>query len=162
MLTDGEIDTLARQVISRIVGNPQSAETGTFEVRQTTHGEAIVVYDASDTRYGDFRCAYIPLDAIKRIISECDNMLEGFTVQAPDGSVERASDAPVERRVVIIKQMADVATLHLLVSFRQRLCETVEDAVDESLIIGRSLLVASAVQRIKETELADVMADGKT
>jgi hypothetical protein len=141
--------------------NSHTAKTGVFTFQKTTHAEHIVVYDASDPRYGDFRLAYIPLDAVKRIISECEKILAGFTVAAPDGSVFRASEAPIKRRLAIIEQMADVATLHLLVSFRQRLCETVEDAVDDSLLIGRSLLVATAVQGIKEKESSGVMADAR-
>jgi hypothetical protein len=64
-------------------------------------------------------------------------------------------------RSVAVKAMVDCATLHLLFSFITRLEDMVEDAVEDSYVVGKGLAVASVAKYLTNTEHREFTADAR-
>jgi hypothetical protein len=171
MLTDVEIDTLARAIIARILEDPRARASGIFDkVLLTEEGEFVPVYGATSYEgYGSFLCEFMPLAAVRRIIIESERLFDEFSIQLSDTEsgiqVEKRLNVATsdEDRQSAIKTMAEVASLHLIESFRVRLCELLEDAVSESSIIANAALASVVAQYMKRTEAeaVEITADAR-
>jgi len=82
MLTDEEVDSLARTILTNVVGKISDWNKPPFEdVEEMEDGELIPIYGGtSDEGYGSFRCEYMPLAAVKKIIVECERIFDEFTI----------------------------------------------------------------------------------
>lgn len=167
MLTDQEIDAIARDALARIVEDPRAASLF-HQVGSTKGGELVTVYAAtSQEGYGSFLCRLMPHASIKRIISDAEKIFEEAMIQVTDEGTGEVTACRIselydpEYRETIIKLMVDCATLHLINSFKSRLCEMLEDAVKESAIVSNAALGSLVAVRMKAIGVASFKADAK-
>lgn len=162
MLTNGEIDSLAREVLSRVLEHSRLNQTSLFaDLQKGEDGSLIPIYEASQPSYGGFSFSYHVLPAIKKIVSDCDSLVDDWASPFPEPQTQQLQDEAKEHQVELVRRMANVAALQLVVAFRQRLCETVEDAVEESLVISRGLLAAATIERLKKQDVEAIIADAR-
>lgn len=160
MLTDGEIESLAIEVLSLVLEHTRLNQTSLFsDLQKGADGSLIPVYEASQADYGGFSFAYYVLPAIKKIVSDCDGLVDEWLSPLPEPDTQKMRDKAKEHQLELLRRMANVAALQLLVAFRQRLCETVEDAVEESLVISEGLLASLTVEHLKTSDVEVIIAD---
>src|SRR5688572_26463826 len=116
MLTDSEVDTLARAILTRIVEDPR-ASLIFHDVIIKGNDEPVPVYGAtSEQGYGSFLCEFMPLAAIKQIIIGCEKLFDAFTIHLSDtesgDQVEKKLNiaSSAEDRKFAIKTMAECAS----------------------------------------------------
>jgi hypothetical protein len=167
MLTDQEIETLAREALARIVEDARAAPIF-HRVGLTENGELVPVYAAtSQEGYGSFLCRFMPHAAIKRIISDAERIFDEAVIEMTDkgtGEVRACRISELydpEFQASIIRLMVDCATLHLISSFGSRLCEMLEDAVTESAIVSNAALGSLVGVRMKAMGVNSFKADAK-
>src|SRR5215218_5117167 len=86
MLTDSEIETLARDALARIIEDTRAAPLF-HRVGLTPNGELVPVYAATSKEgYGSFICQLMPHASIKRIISDAEKLFEGAALEATDNA----------------------------------------------------------------------------
>jgi len=167
MFTDAEIETLAREVIARIVEDPRAAFLF-HKVLLTDSGELVPVYGAtSEENFGSFLCEFMPHASIRRIISDAEKIFDEFTIQARDTKTGEivpynVSQMYAEDRESVIRIMVDCAVLHLIQSFRFRLCELLEEAVTESAIISNATLASLVALRLKDANIGNFTGDARS
>lgn len=167
MLTDAEVDSLAREILTEVIAEINDWNGPPFEdIEETEDGEPIPIFGAtSEEGYGSFRCEYMPLAAVKKIVVECERIFDNFTVRVsgiPSGkSVEqRISEGHLpESRSTSIRSMAACSVMHLLASFRERMCDVLEENVKDCEVIAESLLASVVGEQVKRAVAGKVTAD---
>jgi len=166
-MTDTEIDALAREILTRIVEDQNIAPLF-VEVLVTEGGEPIPVYGAmSQEGYGAFRCEYMPLGAIKKIISECETIFDEFTIEGTEKQTgvtleKKISDSiSAETRAVGIRVMAESAAFHMISSFKSRLRELLKEAVEDGAVVANAVVAAVVGQRLRALKIGDFTADAR-
>jgi hypothetical protein len=166
MLTDTEVDALAREIIESTV--VRFSEWDSLLVNHVTEilGEPVISYAATNEYgFGSFLCRFVPLDPAKELIKTCEELFDSFGVEVFD----KASGQPVKRliseghdpesRAFSIKMMAECAINQLLGSVRDRLGDALEEIFADSEMIAKTMLQAVVAQALSEaSELGDVRA----
>lgn len=169
MLTDEEVDTLARDILTNIVAEINDWNGPPFEsVDEMEDGELIPIYSATSTEsYGSFRCEYMPLAAVKKIIRDCERIFDEFTITISDPQSGESREKKIgakhlpESRLTSIITMAECSVLHLIASFRDRLCWLLEDAVQDCAVLAESLLAAALAKHLSGAVPGNFTADAR-
>jgi hypothetical protein len=155
MLTDAEIDNLARELLTSAVNQVLEWDPHFFhEIHEMENSELIPVYGATlNESYGSFLCEYMPLATIKKLVVECEQVFDEFAAlmankpTLSDQAKKTISEHLSRGRDVAIKGMAKSTALHLIAFFESRLFDTVVEAVEDcKLIAGAQIAVTLAVQ----------------
>src|SRR5947209_8114229 len=98
MLTDAELDALARDVVTETISYLNRSGNPPFSaVRKTDAGDPLIVYaDGS----GVFTSEYSPLNLVKKIIRVCERYYDVFEVNAKDtntGEQKKLSLDPIRK-----------------------------------------------------------------
>ena len=166
-MIDAEIDTRARDLLTRIINDINDWPVSPLEkTLETESGELIPVYGASSTEgYGSFRCEYMPLDAIKKMLFECERIYGEFEIIISDKltgeSVKKSVseiDTP-ENRATAISLMSYCATLHLISYFRIKVCGLLEECVRDCELIAESALAALLSAGYSEVLAGEITPD---
>jgi hypothetical protein len=110
---------------------------------KTKDGETVAVYGShSEVEAGAFRLEFVPLYAVKKIVSDCahiyDECIAGYRFRvSPDIDWQRGA------RDEAIRGMALIATRRLLIGLRTRIFEALEDNLDESLLLAKAAIQGS-------------------
>lgn len=163
MLTDAEIESLAKEILDETMTKFESVDSSpVYESQALEDGEWLVVYAAESREgYGTFLFEYSPLEAVKKIVRECDQLFDSFSVTITNPSTgesiqREATDKHVpESRALGIRTMASTATFHLLSSFKTTLCDLSEDAVSDSLLTADAVLHAAAAIALADASNAE-------
>lgn len=153
-MTDAELDTLAKEILTFVVARLLSLDNDLLdaEVRAMADGELVVSYSGQHAEgYGGFICQFISLEPIKKILIECERAFnDSPKIEPPAKSDDSA-------RLASIQKMAEIATTHLLGSFRTRIGHMLVEAVEDCNLIAKSAL--SGVIAGHFTETADIRLD---
>jgi len=156
MFDDIELDALAKQILTKVVSKFESWDVSIFQgLEETEDGELIPTYSATLVdNYGSFRCELLPLATVKKIILESERIYDELAVTLIDTqsgeSVEvKVNEGLVENRLVAISTMAELATAHLLSSFRWRLCDLIEDTFQDCCVVAKGALTATILKHFK-------------
>ncbi len=138
-ILDNVLDRLCQQ------GEPSKV---LHDVLETDSGEPVPRYGAtSEEGYGSFLCEYMPVKAVEKIVEECERIFDKATaaVYLKDEArhiqvhlADRLNTASVRSK--IIAQMAWVATYNLILRMRERLCNVLQESLEDSLITGETAL----------------------
>jgi hypothetical protein len=165
-MTDAEIETLAREILPKVIADVK--EMGALrDVRESASGELIPIYGGtSKDGYGSFRCEYLPLPAVKKIIAECESIYDTFIITVTDVqtgvSVEQSLiEYSPESRETSIKLMAELATLHLIESFFVRLADVLMEDVKDSALMANSVLAEVVGGHFSELGVSQPIADAR-
>lgn len=169
MMTDEEVDSLAREILTTVVTEINDWDNPPFDdVEETEGGELVLIYGATSTEGdGSFRCEYMPLAAVKKIIVACDRIFEDFTItlvdkQSGESMKTKISEGHLpESRMDSISMMAECSTYHLIASFRDRLCGLLEDAVKDYDVVAESLLAAVVSESLAEVVPGKITIDAR-
>ncbi len=166
-MTDAEVDALAKEVIATIIDELRGWDKSPLhEVRETSDGELVPVYGAmSEEGYGAFLCEFMPLGAVKRIITECEGIFDRFTVEIVDTKTGESRQKRIhdghepESRSHSIRMMAECATLHMIGTFKSRLKDLLVEGMEDSKLIAESTLsavVGNALLGVPGKSIGDV------
>ena len=168
-MTDDEIDTLAKDILTKTITQVygwDEAREHFHDVEEMESGELIPIYAGTSTDgYGSFRCEYMPLAAIKKIIVDCARMFDDYTVvvndkQSGQSLKKKISEGHVpESRDDAIRRMAEHATLHMIASFRGRQTDLLVEVVKDSMLIAGSVLTAMVARLISKALPGEMTAD---
>ncbi|MEK6278909.1 MAG: hypothetical protein AABN95_00995 [Acidobacteriota bacterium] len=158
MLTEEEIDSLARQILAFAIEEVSSWDDGYFHaIEETDDGEPVPVYSATSVEgLGSFVMEFMPLATIKTIIRSSERTFETFIVvlsnsttgeKEPRRVAELAS--PKTRRQAI-DFTSRWASLNLIAFMRQRLSDCIEEAVHDCGVISESLLAVALAEAISK------------
>lgn len=151
-MTDDEIDTLAKDILTKIIGELDGragAPKYFQDVQERESGELVPVYAGTSTKgYGSFSCEYMLLAAVKTVIVDCARMFDDYTVIVTDTQTEQSVKRKISEgrtpvnRDSFIRVMAERATLRMVTSFRGRLAEVMTEVVNDATLIAKSTLAA--------------------
>lgn len=160
MLTDAEIDALAKETLFRVLQDLSGVvPSDFFQPYQLEDGELVAVYaGTSESGYGSFSCQVIPYEAARKIIIHCDRTYDEFLETMVDSD---SRDKFEEQRQVAVKGMGDCAILHLIATFGIRLHDTIEDAVEDSFIVGTGVAIASVTKMLGSASQSHFIADAR-
>jgi hypothetical protein len=169
MLTDAEVEFLARNILIKIVAEINDWNGPPFDdVEETEDGELIPIYGGTSTEgYGSFRCEYMPLAAVKKIVVECERVFDEFTITLTDSLSGKSKVVKIsakyspESRMDSIRTMAECSAYHVVASFRERLCGLLEEAVEDCEVIAGSLLAAGVGDQIVGVVSGNFTADAR-
>lgn len=166
MLTDAEIESLARGILADIVKRLEEIpDTKIFgDIHRTDDGEVIPVYEGtSQEGFGSFIFTYMPLAAVKRIVVECERLRDEFTVEITDSNtgeiVTVKPQQTAKSRDMSIRTMAENATFNLVGSFGFRMWEALEEGFNDALIMAKSTLSAVVAMYLEQKGISDKPAD---
>ena len=161
MLTDEEVDALARQILAFAIDEVSSWSKDYFyEIRVTETGELVPVYGAeSPEGLGAFLCEFMPLATIKTIIRSSELTLDTFVVVWTDAKtgerhprrITEVLSKTSQRRSV--EFLARWTSVHLIAFMQQRLIECIEETMHECGIITESLMAAALAEGLIKTGL---------
>ena len=80
-MTDAEIDSLAKEILIDAISKLKATDERAFlSVRKITSGELIPTYSGTSPEgYGSFICEYMPLDPIKKLLTDCEAIFDDVT-----------------------------------------------------------------------------------
>lgn len=170
MLSDVEIETLAKDILTHVIASIAEQGTSLFhEILEMDSGELIPVYGGTSPEgYGSFLCEFMPLATVKTIITTCERIFDDFTIsvankQTGESANKRISERHLPRsRDEAIKIMAECTTLYLITSFRARLCDLIDEAVKDCEVISKVLLASILVEQLKGVIQGKITADART
>lgn len=160
MLTEAETDAIASKLLSKVLQDlSEHLPPNLFQPYRLENGEPVAIYsDASVIGHGAFACQYMPYKAAKKIVAQCDQMYAELLT-----TMDKKSRSNLEEHYAVgIESMADMAILHLIASFSDRLRDTIDDAVEDSYVIGATLAIASVIKHIRTADNRPVKGDIKT
>jgi hypothetical protein len=166
-MTDEKIDLLARKILTQVIADVNEMDS-LREVLETEASElTIVVSGTSDDGYGSFRCEYMPLDAIKKIIVECEAIYDAFLVTVADKQTGKSVEKTLiefapENRDTSISFMAELATLHLVGTFFYRVGEVLVEDVKDSELLANGVLAQVVAHVFIEQGLVHPVADARS
>lgn len=156
MFDDAALDALAKQILTKVVSKFEGWDVSIFqELEEREDGELIPIYSATLVdNYGSFRCELMPLATVKKIILESERIYDELAVTFIDTEsgepVEvKVNEGLVESRLVAVSTMAEMATAHLLSSFRWRLCDLIEDTFQDCSVVAKGVLTATLLKHFK-------------
>ena len=169
MLSDSDIDDLAKSVLTRVVTELNTwVENETkpiYAMSTDRNGEVVLTYAGhSVDGYGTFVCDYKPIEAIRTIIRRCEGTVDKKKIEVTEKETTEInefplSEFPVEDQRGLIEMMAETATLYVLYHLAGRLGNAIVDAVyDADLIAQGAITVASASRLSKSGVDAEVDA----
>jgi hypothetical protein len=137
-------DDIARDIIDEALrrwvryGGPYNFANA---LTQNKDGELVVLYRVNGES-GNIELRFAPLAAVKKIIEECGRIYDECAADykfrvLPDEDWQRGA------RDEAIRGMAIIATHRLLIGIRTRLCEALEDNLDESLLLAKAAIRGS-------------------
>jgi len=154
MLSDAEVDTLARTILVDAIAEVASWDSSYFHDLATyENGETVPVYaGTSSDGVGSFNCQYMALDSIKTIIRRCEKTYDAFQLQLEnDYQLDQDRfDKITGGRDESTKQMAWYASVHLIATFRRRLGDLIEDALSDCEFLAHVLLDGVFVTFVNE------------
>jgi hypothetical protein len=166
-MTDAEIDPLARNIlVTTAVRIKTLAPHVVNQIEQTDDGEIIPTYEAtSSDGYGSFICSYMPLEAIKKIIIECERLVDGFTIEISNKETGEKytkniglEQTPASRELSI-RTMAENAAINMIGAFGFKLKDALEETVNDGLVIAKVSLTAVVAQFLENQGISDRPAD---
>ena len=124
MFTESEVDSLAREILTRTITEISNWKIPILhDINEMESGELIPVYGGtSENGDGSFRCEYMPLDAIRKIVRQCVVTLDSFTVELLDKEssesrqIKLSERLSTEDRAFTISKMASYASLIMVAS----------------------------------------------
>ncbi|MBC8028884.1 MAG: hypothetical protein H7Z16_02130 [Pyrinomonadaceae bacterium] len=149
MLTDAEVDVLAKELLNETIDQVLSWNADYFyEVYETHEGESVPVYGATSAEgYGSFLCEFMPLATVKKIIRESERIFDECPVIGinESGEVGRkpVSELLGKNRESTVRWMSLLATLNLIAFFRQGLSDMIVESVEDCKIIANAALAAA-------------------
>lgn len=169
MLTNEEVDTLARAILTKIVDTINDWDSPLFEqVDEKEDGEIVPVYGATSTEgYGSLRCEYMPLSAIRKLVVECERIYDEFTVTFSHNESGQYVERKIsefnlpDNRSEAIRMMAELSAVHMITSFRMRLCWILEDNVKDCELIAESLLAAAVGTELSKIFKGEPSSDAR-
>jgi hypothetical protein len=83
MLSDAEVDALARSILADTIAKVSDWAPGYFHaLYKFENGETVPVYaGTSSDGLGSFNCQYLAFDSIKTIIKRCEKVYDNFQAQ---------------------------------------------------------------------------------
>lgn len=155
MLNEKQVNKLALDVFVFALKEISTwGDQAFYEVRATENGQLVPVYAGSSSEgYGSFLCEYSPLEALKKIVIECERCLDEFSFVVTDVETgeSRTERLPIKNRQGMIKVMAESAGLYFLGYLGTRLGAAIEDAVLDSRIIAQSVVAITTATILKKT-----------
>jgi hypothetical protein len=155
MLTEEEIDSLARQILEFAIKEVRNWDGDYFHAIGEIDGEPVPTYGATSLAgLGSFVMEFMPLDAIKTIIRSSELSLETFVVVLSNSTTGEkeprrvAELASAKARMQAIEFTSRWASLHLIAFMGHRLLDCVEEAIRDCGVIGESLLAAALAEAI--------------
>jgi hypothetical protein len=165
-MTDAEIEALARELLAYVVHETFGWTPNFFhEVLRLSDGELIPVYaGTSEESFGSFLCEFMPLAAIKTLIVESEKLYDEFvlsmeTKPLSEHNKRMIRDALIKGRDRSIRLMARTASLHLIAFFRERLIDTLEEAVEDSKIMAEGFIAVSLAKALDNYAPESVKVD---
>lgn len=166
MLTDDEVDALAREIIQTTVERFSTWEFPVINHVAEVLGEPVISYAGTNEQgYGSFLCRFVPLDPTKKLIRICEELFDNFGVEVLDKDSGQSLKRLVSEghdpasRAFSIKMMAECATNQLLGSVRDRLGEALEEVFADSELIAKTMLQAVTAQALADDSEIKVAAD---
>jgi hypothetical protein len=167
MLTSAEIDQIAQEILTSAVAqiNEMAKGVAFLDTRINEDGELILIYGGTGD-FGAFLCDYKPIEAIQRIVIECERMVEALRIRHTDDTgkvVNRDLNWLVlpSGRTESIKLMARGAALYVMFEAGARTAEALNDIVRESRLMGEAVISAALASHFKKRGF-DVTADMRT
>lgn len=119
MLTEPDIDSIARAALDEAVKQARAASWA--YLYDETNGE-VVFYDEPKA----FRVKFLTLPTIKRIVRNCDSLLDRFGI--------------ADDREPLIAMLAERMALEVIQSFGSRVHETIEDTLSDCELLSEATL----------------------
>lgn len=142
-MTDVQIDALAQELLKyciiEILGWDRSFF---FEVYDMEEGGLVPVYAAeSEEGHGAFVCEFMPLATIKTIIIQCEQIFDKFKSRMIDKATEPEAEGTIDKyltnaRDLAIRGMAKSAALNLIAFFQAKVCNTLEEAIEDCKLMA--------------------------
>lgn len=164
MLSDAEVDTLARTILADAITEVASWDSTYFHnLYEYENGETAPVYaGTSPDGHGSFICEYMALDSIKTIIRQCEKMYDNLQLQMETQYVQLTRDKfnlLMRGRDESIKHMAWFTSLHLIGFFRRRVTDMIEDALSDCEFIAGVLLNGGFATAVNDLVPDSAVAD---
>jgi len=148
MLTDPEVDALARDILTEVITNLKRGGYPQFiGFHETETNGPIIAYSTNrkGDGDGDVLCEFAPLNSVKSIIRVCESYAATFAIDVINADTKQLMDKvtlPHDRQPRLVEDMAANAALRLVANFRVRLSDTLDEAVQDSLLIASSFLAS--------------------
>src|SRR6266404_2616662 len=156
-MTDAEIDVLARELLTYSIKEIIGWDAHFFhEVYDMDEGGLVPVYAAeSEEGHGAFLCEFMPLATIKTIIVQCEDIFDDFKSHMTDKAVDAHAKEMVYERLTkardyAIRGMAKSAALNLIAFFQAKLCDTLEEAIEDCKLIANAHVAAAMALQFDE------------
>jgi hypothetical protein len=170
MLSDAEIETLAKEILTQIVTQIESWDSTYFhEVQETESGELVPVFaGTSEEGFGSYICKFMPFASIKTIIRECERIFDRFTITIKDKQTGITATTLIsekhlpESRSFTVRKMAEGATLHLISTFYLRMQEMIIENIKDSELMAQSMLAGVIARRLTGRIAEEVTADARS
>src|ERR1700694_5037892 len=140
MLSDAELDALARSLLNDVVAElaKWEAEGGRkpfYDVSTDETGNLVLTYGGQSSEgYGTFVCDYTPIDAIKSIIRHCEQGCDDFPIQAKiketgETKTVTLAELEIENKADLVETMAGTASVYVLAHLTARIGEAIEEVL---------------------------------
>jgi hypothetical protein len=168
MMTDAEIDALARELLTDAIHQVLGWNPNFFSsVLRLPDGELIPVYSGrSENGCGSFLCEFRLLDAVKTLIVESNKIYDQFILSMENKSLTAHNKRMIKSTLTkgrdrSIRLMAHNATMHLITFFHARLVDTLEEAVEDSKIIAEGFIAVSFAKALDEYAPEPIKVDAR-
>jgi hypothetical protein len=161
-MNDEEKDALARRLIAKIVADERERADGRAFVFKTvldeSTGETGIIYSGTGpSGQGAFSCAYWPLDAVRRIIAECEQLLDGFEIKLvtrkgeSSRTLQMDRDHCAERLDIAIEFIAESAARTLLLRMGKKIAGALDEVLRDTNFMAQAITSILAIGRLGET-----------
>jgi hypothetical protein len=138
------------------------------DIEQTEDGEPIPIYaGTSDEGRGSFRCEFMPLAAMRTLIAESRRIVDEAAIDYH--STETGTTEPVIFSDIfpgidpdeMASLMALLGMTVILTSLRAKLCDLLEEAFEEGLMVAQVAYLNSMADRLSDVLPSPTKAHGK-